>query len=88
MINDSTPAVEEESPLRAIRELLGLSQQEFATWLGVSTTTVSRWERGKTPPSFTVGQLRKLLNALEPHGLTLDNLPDDMSPGNRLILNP
>lgn len=74
------------SPVKWIRDLLGMSQQEFASWLDVSITTVSRWERGKTPPSFTVGQIRKLLKALEPHGLSLENLPDDMRPGNKILI--
>jgi transcriptional regulator with XRE-family HTH domain len=73
---------EDESPVKVIRELLGLSQQEFATRLGVSITTISRWERGKTPPTFTIGQIRILLKELEPFGLNFDNLPDDMTPGN------
>lgn len=77
---------EGESPLKAIRELLGMSQQEFATKLGVSITTISRWERGKTPPTFTIGQVRTLLRELEPYGLNLDSLPDEMTPGNHLVL--
>ncbi|WP_339383259.1 helix-turn-helix domain-containing protein [Oculatella sp. LEGE 06141] len=72
--------------MKAIRELLGLSQQEFAGLLGVSITTVSRWERGKTPPTFTIGQIRVLLRELKPYGLTLENFPDDMTPGNRMQL--
>jgi DNA-binding transcriptional regulator YiaG len=35
----------------ALRKQLGLSQQIFATKLGVGIITVSRWERGICKPS-------------------------------------
>ena len=34
-----------------LRQQLGLSQQLFATKLGVSIMTISRWERGICKPS-------------------------------------
>lgn len=37
--------------IRSIRKRLGLTAQELATLLGVSITTVSRWETGKCKPS-------------------------------------
>ena len=37
--------------LKSIREILGLSQSEFASQLGVERVTVSRNELGKTRPS-------------------------------------
>ena len=37
--------------LKSIREILGLSQSEFASQLGVEQVTVSRNELGKTTPS-------------------------------------
>lgn len=37
--------------VRAIRKRLGLNQQEFATALGVTFASVSRWELGKVRPS-------------------------------------
>ena len=37
--------------LRAIREILGISQEEFAAELGVQQVTLSRNELGKTKPS-------------------------------------
>lgn len=75
-----------ESPLKTLRELLGLTQQDFAHLMGVGITTVSRWERGQGKPSFTPGQWRKLLSAMSAVNLTLDNLPDDLSLGNHLRL--
>ena len=37
--------------LKSIREILGLSQREFANQLGVESVTLSRNELGKTQPS-------------------------------------
>ena len=37
--------------LKAIREILGLTQSELATQLGVEQVTISRNELGKTKPS-------------------------------------
>lgn len=70
---------EGESALKTIREALGLSQQEFATLIGVSITSVSRWERGKTPATFTISQMRAFLKAVEPLGLDINTLPDDLA---------
>ena len=37
--------------LKSIREILGLTQSELATQLGVEQVTISRNELGKTEPS-------------------------------------
>ena len=37
--------------MKSIREILGLSQSEFAEQIGVEQVTVSRNELGKTEPS-------------------------------------
>ena len=37
--------------LKEIRAQLGLSQEDLARELGVSFTTVNRWENGQTKPS-------------------------------------
>lgn len=37
--------------IKAIRQKLGLSQEELAQKLGVSFTSVNRWENGQTIPS-------------------------------------
>ncbi len=76
----------EESPLKNLRELLGMTQQDFAQLMGVAVSTVSRWERGQSQPSFTAQQWRKLLGEMERINLGMANLPDDLSPGNHLIL--
>lgn len=38
-------------PVVTLREKLGLTQQEFATLLGLSTVSVSRWEHKHTKPT-------------------------------------
>ena len=69
-----------ESPLKTIREALGYSQQEFAVKIGVAVTTISRWERGLSPATFTVPQIKAFNRELRTLGLTVDNLPDDLGP--------
>jgi DNA-binding XRE family transcriptional regulator len=66
-------------PLKAIREMFGMSQQEFASWLGIAISTVSRWENGKGTPMFTPGQFKMLLEKLATLGFQLKDLPDDWS---------
>jgi DNA-binding transcriptional regulator YiaG len=68
-----------ESPLKAIRDLLDMSQQQFASFLGIAVSTVSRWERGQGTPVFTPGQFKMLLSELETKGVDLNQLPDDLS---------
>ena len=50
------------SELRDLRERLGLSQGNLATWLGYSLRTVQRWENGDTVPKpATVLFLRQVI---------------------------
>lgn len=44
--------------VRAIREGLGMSQDRFAVYLGVSVATVRNWEQGRRTPR---GPARRLL---------------------------
>jgi putative transcriptional regulator len=37
--------------IRRVREALGLSQSKFATWLGVSLSSLQDWEEGRHPPT-------------------------------------
>lgn len=71
--------VEGKSPLKIIRELLEMSQQELASSLGIAVSTVSRWERGSGTPVFTPGQFKVLTSKLAAKGLDLNDLPDDWS---------
>jgi DNA-binding transcriptional regulator YiaG len=51
---------EHSSPghVKTLREALGLTQQELADRLKVTSQTISRWERGEVQPN--VGALKKL----------------------------
>ena len=64
------------STLKQLREQAGLSQEALARIVGVSSKTVSNWERGISIASLTVPQMKALCDAL---GVTLDELPDDFS---------
>jgi DNA-binding transcriptional regulator YiaG len=35
--------------IKRIREALGLTQSKFATWLGVSLSSLQEWEEGSIP---------------------------------------
>lgn len=48
------------SPMRQIREEIGMTQAELAVALGMSYSTVSKAERGLTEPVFTIAQIKKL----------------------------
>ena len=65
--------------MKTIRELLQMSQQEFASWLGIAVSTVSRWERGIGTPVFTASQFKMLMRELGRLGYSLDDLPDDLN---------
>jgi DNA-binding transcriptional regulator YiaG len=37
--------------IKRIREALGLNQSKFATWLGVSLSSLQDWEEDRHPPT-------------------------------------
>jgi DNA-binding transcriptional regulator YiaG len=80
MLEDKLPDSEGDLPVKQLRQLLGMSQLQFANLLGVYPSTISRWEQGKSSPQFSPGAFKRLLQALEPHGITLNDLPDDLGP--------
>ena len=43
--------------VKELRQLLNLTQEELATSLGVSFSTISRWERGVASPSPVASKL-------------------------------
>lgn len=47
-----------QSQIKALREGLGLTQEEFGRRIGVTTQAVSAWEAGKVKP--TVDSLAKI----------------------------
>jgi transcriptional regulator with XRE-family HTH domain len=79
--SNNFPVEEGKSPLRTLRELLGnISQEELARRLGVSVVTVSRWERGVTPATFTIPQMKALSRELKSVGYSVEDLPNDFGP--------
>ncbi len=70
------PKPEKQLTLRELREKAGLSQEGLARLIGVSSKTISNWERGIGAASLTVPQMKALCKAL---GVTLDELPDSFS---------
>lgn len=70
------PSPEQQPTLRELRERVGLSQEGLARLIGVSSKTISNWERGIGAASLTVPQMKALCEAL---GVTLKELPDSFS---------
>ena len=62
---------------RAIRERLGLTQQEFADRLGVSVRTLQNWEQGRRRPS---GPAMRLLQIEEKRLLQMAELSRIIEP--------
>lgn len=60
--------IEESELARKIKELrskLGLAQEQFATKIGVTFSTVNRWENGKGKPSpLAMRQLEELMDRI------------------------
>jgi putative transcriptional regulator len=53
-----------ESEVRKIREQYGLSQDKFATLMGISVATLRNWEQGRRKPE---GPARVLLRVAATH---------------------
>lgn len=53
--------------IKTLRERLVMSQSEFAEFLGVSFTSVNRWENGHNEPTFKVK--RKILKLCNDNGI-------------------
>ena len=52
--------------IRETRQRLGLSQEKFASKLGVSFQSVNRWENGRTKPlPLALRQIKTLLDEME-----------------------
>ncbi|WP_067774811.1 helix-turn-helix transcriptional regulator [Nostoc sp. NIES-3756] len=73
-----------DSPLKALRSELDMSQEEFGRSIGTTARTISRWEAGDTVPTFTVAQMKALDRLLKSKGRTIQDLPDDFGPRGRL----
>jgi len=50
--------------IKDLRDTLGMSQDDFAKALGISFSTISRWESGKSEPSYKQEQQLEALKSL------------------------
>ncbi|NJN88515.1 MAG: helix-turn-helix transcriptional regulator [Leptolyngbyaceae cyanobacterium SL_7_1] len=62
-----------------MRKDLGLTQEDVADALNVTTRTVINWERGHHEPRLTIRQVKALCTLLR---VSLDQIPDDFPNGN------
>ena len=61
--------------IKAIRESMILSQEEFAKYLSVSFATVNRWERGHHEPTYAAK--RKIMCLCKEHNINMnENMGD------------
>jgi len=53
--------------IKFIRERLGMTQEEFARKIGVTITTISRWERGDCLPKsrVVIEKLKRFKNLID-----------------------
>jgi transcriptional regulator with XRE-family HTH domain len=74
--------------IKARRKELGLSQQEVGDYVGVSSTTVGRWENGqiKDMKRDSVKKLSEILNVSPLDLIGGDIDLNDISPATRLLL--
>ncbi len=79
MINENVQFVEGVSSIKQLREALGLTQQDFAVKLGVTVTSVYRWESGRSDITLTFPQMKKFhREVLEPLKINIHDLPDNL----------
>ena len=55
--------------VKAIRDRLGVSQEKFASLLGVSKRTVENWEQGRRHPTGAARSLLRIVEADPEHAL-------------------
>ena len=63
--------------IRELRNRMGMTQEEFAHALGITVSTVNRWENGHSEPSKLARA--SILGVAEKKGLTIDPLSFDLS---------
>jgi DNA-binding XRE family transcriptional regulator len=56
-----------------IRKRAGVTQEQVATAVKVSTTSVRNWEKGREEPRLFIWQIKALCQSLK---CSLDDLPD------------
>ncbi|MEO1300163.1 MAG: helix-turn-helix transcriptional regulator [Cyanobacteria bacterium J06636_16] len=73
------PPKQPESPLKQMRQRVGLTQAELARRIGVSDRAVRAWEKGEYSPTLTIPQIRALCKELQ---IKFEELPDEFGPTN------
>lgn len=71
------------SEIKKLRELLNLSQDQFAQCLGTTSRTIQNWEAGKVIPKSKLEILRKLATRFPNETFTMFEASD--SPGAGLL---
>lgn len=66
-----------ESPLKQLREGLGLTQEELSRRCNIPLRTYQRWEAGETIARPTIPQVKALCRELK---IPIEKLPDDFGP--------
>ena len=56
--------------IKYIRKTMYLSQESFAKEIGVSFSTVNRWERGKSKPNYAA--MKKINSFCNAHSIKVD----------------
>jgi len=67
---------ESDSPLRRLREQANLTQEQLSVRLGVSTSTLRRWENGDVEPAMTREQWTVFCELL---GVPFEQLPQKLN---------
>ncbi len=67
---------ESDSPLRTLREQASLTQEQLSVGLGVSTSTLRRWENGDVEPAMTREQGETFCTLV---GIPFEELPKKLN---------
>ena len=67
------------SPISALRRRLNMTQEEFAHAIGVTVSTVNRWENGHIEPSRLARKAMEGLMAQMPTASGFSESPMDLS---------
>ncbi|HEY9636762.1 MAG TPA: helix-turn-helix transcriptional regulator [Coleofasciculaceae cyanobacterium] len=71
---------ETNSPFKKLRLEAGLTQDDLVRLMGVTSSTIRRWEKGEAEPTMTVSQIKAFCKAVNK---TLDQLPDSLLPSSK-----
>lgn len=81
--NSPKDAPKGESPLKQLRDKLGLTQEELSRRCGIPLRTYVRWETGEAMPRPTIPQIKALCRELR---IPIEALPDEFGPQSRADL--